>query len=128
MATKGKIECENKRSDLILKYRRTRERLKNEINCVRKEIKPVSPVSPGSEKEALPERSTEEIKEITQKLISLQSKLHKLPRNSSPTRSKNRCWATGRSRGFYRDFGLSRHVLREMGFKGLIPGLKKSSW
>ena len=56
------------------------------------------------------------------------NKLQKLPRNSSPSRRRNRCWVTGRSRGFYRDFGLSRHVLREMAHDGLIPGLTKSSW
>ena len=55
-------------------------------------------------------------------------KFEKLPRNSSPSRNRNRCWVTGRSRGFYRDFGLSRHVLREMAHEGLIPGLTKSSW
>ena len=54
--------------------------------------------------------------------------MERLPNNSAPSRGRNRCWVTGRSRGFYRDFGLSRHVLREMGNEGLIPGLKKSSW
>ena len=54
--------------------------------------------------------------------------IENLPRNSSPTRHRNRCWVTGRSRAFYRDFGLSRHVLREMAHEGLIPGLTKSSW
>jgi small subunit ribosomal protein S14 len=51
-----------------------------------------------------------------------------VPRNAAPSRHRNRWWVTGRSQGFYRDFGLSRHVLREMGNEGLIPGLKKSSW
>ena len=55
-------------------------------------------------------------------------KMEALPRNSAPSRHRNRCWVTGRSRGFYRDFGLSRHVLREMGHEGLVPGLTKSSW
>jgi ribosomal protein S14 len=50
------------------------------------------------------------------------------PHSPSPVRQRNRCWVTGRSRGFYRDFGLSRHALREMGNEGLIPGLRKSSW
>jgi small subunit ribosomal protein S14 len=54
--------------------------------------------------------------------------LQKLPRNSSPTRLKNRCMFTGRSRGYYRKFGVSRLVLREMALRGEIPGLKKSSW
>jgi len=60
--------------------------------------------------------------------LSLYKKFERIPKNSSPSRHRNRCWVTGRSRGFYRDFGLSRHVLREMGNDGLIPGLKKSSW
>jgi small subunit ribosomal protein S14 len=63
-----------------------------------------------------------------QERVTLYKKFEKIPRNSSPSRQRNRCWVTGRSRGFYRDFGLSRHVLREMGNEGLIPGLKKSSW
>lgn len=54
--------------------------------------------------------------------------LQKLPKNSSPVRLKNRCMFTGRSRGFYRKFGISRLVLREMALRGEIPGLKKASW
>ena len=54
--------------------------------------------------------------------------LQKLPRNSSPVRLKNRCMFTGRTRGYYRKFGISRLVLREMALKGEIPGLKKASW
>jgi small subunit ribosomal protein S14 len=60
--------------------------------------------------------------------LSLHAKLQKLPRNSSKIRLRNRCWKTGRPRGFYRDFGLSRNMLREMGHQGLLPGLTKSSW
>nr|YP_009745177.1 ribosomal protein S14 [Halymenia maculata]QIG87187.1 ribosomal protein S14 [Halymenia maculata] len=60
--------------------------------------------------------------------LDIQEKLQKLPRNSGPCRHRNRCWMTGRSRGFYRDFGLSRHVLREMSHDCLLPGVKKSSW
>ena len=60
--------------------------------------------------------------------MNLQKKLQALPRNSSKCRLKNRCWVTGRSRGVYRDFGLSRHVLREMSHDCLLPGVKKSSW
>ncbi|MDF1611014.1 MAG: 30S ribosomal protein S14 [Stygiobacter sp.] len=54
--------------------------------------------------------------------------LQLLPRNSSVTRIKNRCQISGRPRGYYRKFGVSRLVLREMALKGEIPGLKKSSW
>ncbi len=54
--------------------------------------------------------------------------LQKLPRNSSSVRLNNRCMFTGRVRSYYRKFGVSRLVLREMALKGEIPGLKKSSW
>ncbi len=54
--------------------------------------------------------------------------LQKLPRNASPTRLRNRCSATGRPRGYMRDFGISRNVFREMASKGLIPGVTKASW
>nr|YP_009122067.1 30S ribosomal protein S14 [Choreocolax polysiphoniae]AJH65825.1 30S ribosomal protein S14 [Choreocolax polysiphoniae] len=60
--------------------------------------------------------------------IKLQEKLQKIPRNGSKCRNRNRCWMTGRSRGVYRDFGLSRHVLREMAYECLLPGIQKSSW
>jgi small subunit ribosomal protein S14 len=55
-------------------------------------------------------------------------KLAELPRNSSATRIRNRCEITGRPRGFYRKHKLSRIALRDLGSKGLIPGLVKSSW
>jgi small subunit ribosomal protein S14 len=55
-------------------------------------------------------------------------KLAELPRNSSATRIRNRCEVTGRPRAFYRKHRLSRIALRELGSKGLIPGLLKSSW
>lgn len=54
--------------------------------------------------------------------------LHKLPRNSSPTRWKNRCSMTGRPHGYMRQFGLSRISFREHASKGEIPGITKSSW
>lgn len=55
-------------------------------------------------------------------------KLHSLKRNGAPTRVRNRCQFTGRSRGVYRKFMISRIVMREMAHKGLIPGMIKSSW
>jgi small subunit ribosomal protein S14 len=54
--------------------------------------------------------------------------LTKLPRDASPTRSKNRCQLTGRSRAYLRKFKISRIMLRELALKGMIPGLKKASW
>ncbi|HEY8381608.1 MAG TPA: 30S ribosomal protein S14 [Microvirga sp.] len=55
-------------------------------------------------------------------------KLAELPRNANPTRIRNRCEITGRPRAYYRKLGMSRIALRELGSKGLIPGLVKSSW
>ena len=55
-------------------------------------------------------------------------KLAELPRNSSATRIRNRCEVTGRPRAYYRKLKMSRIALRELGSKGLIPGLVKSSW
>jgi small subunit ribosomal protein S14 len=54
--------------------------------------------------------------------------LQKLPRDSSYTRRRNRCGLTGRSRGYYRKFGLSRSKLREIMMRGEVPGVTKASW
>ncbi|WP_282172361.1 30S ribosomal protein S14 [Cytobacillus firmus] len=54
--------------------------------------------------------------------------LRKLPRDSSPTRLKNRCQVTGRPRGYLRKFKMSRIAFREFAHKGQVPGVKKSSW
>ena len=104
MAKKSMIEREVKRQKLIQKYLKKRIQLLNELagtNGVRPTLK-------------------------DQFLISV--KLQKLPRNSSPTRYHNRCFVTGRPKGYFRDFGLSRHVLREMAHQCLLPGVTKASW
>ena len=54
--------------------------------------------------------------------------LQKLPRNAYPTRQRNRCGITGRPRGNFRKFGLARNKIRELAFKGDIPGVVKASW
>jgi len=100
MAKQGMIQREKKRERLAAKNLNKRESLKEKLRTV----------------DSFEER------------LILYKKFEQIPRNSAPSRKRNRCWVTGRSRGFYRDFGLSRHVLREMGNDGLIPGLKKSSW
>mmetsp|Transcript_12661 Transcript_12661/g.42809 ORF Transcript_12661/g.42809 Transcript_12661/m.42809 type:complete len:101 (+) Transcript_12661:8-310(+) len=100
MAKKNMIEKEKKRIALSKKYELKREEL-------RKKLK--------------------EVDSIEEKFL-VSSQLEKLPRNGMKVRIKNRCWVTGRSRSYYRDFGLARHSLREMAHEGLLPGLKKSSW
>lgn len=100
MAKKSMIQREIKKGKLINKYKKKRQEIKDLINSI----------------------------ENFENKIKLQQKLQSLPRNSAKCRSRNRCWMTGRSRGFYRNFGLSRHVLREMSHACLLPGIKKSSW
>jgi small subunit ribosomal protein S14 len=56
------------------------------------------------------------------------AKFEKLPRNASPVRLRNRCRLTGRPRGVFRKFGLSRNKLREIAFRGEVPGMTKASW
>jgi small subunit ribosomal protein S14 len=54
--------------------------------------------------------------------------IQQLPRNANPTRKRNRCALTGRPRGTFRKFGLARSKIREIAFRGEIPGLTKASW
>ena len=56
------------------------------------------------------------------------AKLQALPRDASPTRIKNRCQVSGRSKGYYRKFKMSRIALRELALQGLLPGVTKASW
>ena len=60
--------------------------------------------------------------------LTIHLKLQKLPRNSSSTRLMNRCAVTGRPKSVYRYFNLSRQVIREMAYEGLLPGVVKASW
>ena len=69
----------------------------------------------------------DESKDDTERLIA-RLKMAEVPRNGNPTRVRNRCELTGRSRAYYRKFRLSRIMLRELANKGLIPGVVKSSW
>lgn len=100
MAKKSMIEREKKREEIVEKYADKRQALIEEFQ------------NATSQREKL----------------ELHRQIQQLPRNSSRTRLRNRCWVTGRSRGVYRDFGLSRHVFREWAHQGLLPGVVKSSW
>ena len=101
MAKKSMIARENKRSKLVDKYEVKRRALKEIIR---------NPKTSIQDQEAA--------------LLKLQ----KLPRDSSPSRQRNRCNITGRPHGFYRKFGLSRNKLREATMRGDVPGLSKASW
>src|SRR6266550_3865012 len=75
----------------------------------------------------LKEIANDESRDETERLIA-RLKMAELPRNGNPTRVRNRCELTGRSRAYYRKFRLSRIMLRDLANKGLIPGVTKSSW
>jgi small subunit ribosomal protein S14 len=60
--------------------------------------------------------------------LEIHRRIQRLPRNSAPNRLRNRCWATGKPRGVYRDFGLCRNQLRARAHRGELPGVVKSSW
>lgn len=63
-----------------------------------------------------------------QEIFVINEKLQKLPRNSSPLRLRNRCWKTGKPRGYSRFFGLCRNAIRELAHDCFLPGVTKSSW
>lgn len=100
MAKKSSIKKNNKRIGLMKKFQAKRQSLKEQIK---------------------------QTSSLDQKW-ELQKELQLLPRNSAPSRIYRRCFLTGRPRGVYRDFGLSRHVLREMAHECLLPGVTKASW
>ena len=101
MAKKSQINRDNKRKALIAKYAAKRAELRQRLGD--------------------PNVSIEEKFEI-------QEQFAKLPRNSCPTRLNSRCEVSGRSRSYYRKFGISRIALRELTLRGQLPGMRKSSW
>lgn len=101
MAKKSSIEKNNRRKKLVKSYAGRRARLLAIAN---------------DETKSMEER------------FAARLKLAELPRNANPTRVRNRCEVTGRPRAYYRKLKMSRVALRELGSKGVIPGLTKSSW
>jgi small subunit ribosomal protein S14 len=71
---------------------------------------------------------TENAQRSDEERYAARLELQKLPRNANPSRLRNRCALTGRPRGTFRMFGLGRNKIRELAFKGDIPGLVKASW
>ena len=106
MAKKSMIQREIKRKCLVNRFSKKRKIVKQKLRDIM--------LNPNDN--------------MYEETLKLQEKLQKFPRNSLKIRKRNRCWKTGRSRGFYRDFGLSRHVMREMAHEGLLPGVIKASW
>ncbi len=101
MAKKSKIAKNLKRIELVARFRKRRESLLKIIN---------DPSLPDAERE------------------EARRKFNNIPRDASPTRVRVRCGVTGRPRGNYRKFRLSRNKFRELALQGLLPGVTKSSW
>ena len=101
MAKTSMIEREKRRARAVKKYAAKRAKLKEQIRD--------------------PKASQED------RMAAVEA-LQKLPRDSSPSRVRNRCELTGRSRGVYKKFGLGRNKLREATMRGDVPGLRKASW
>lgn len=101
MAKTNMVEREKRRARIVKKYATKRAQLKELIRS--------------------PKTSPED-------RAAAQVKFQQLPRDASPSRQRNRCAITGRSRGVYRKFGLSRVKIREVAMRGEIPGLSKASW
>lgn len=100
MAKKSMLQRELKRQNLVKKYLEKRKLLLKEL------------------------KSATSLEQI----FVLNEKLQKLPKNSSPIRLRNRCWKTGKPRGYSRFFGLCRNALRELALDCFLPGVTKASW
>ena len=101
MAKSSMVAREAKRAKLVLRYAKKRQVLRDLVR---------SPNSSFDEK------------------MNAVAELQALPRDSSPSRQRNRCRVSGRPHGYYRKFGLARNKLREAAMRGDIPGLTKASW
>ena len=101
MAKSSMVARENKRAKLVKKYAAKRDALRATVKS--------STASFDEKMEAV-------------------AKLQAMPRDSSPSRQRNRCRVSGRPHGFYRKFGLARNKLREAAMRGDVPGLAKASW
>jgi small subunit ribosomal protein S14 len=101
MAKTSQINRDNKRKKLIERYAAQRAELRKKLKDANVSI---------------------------EEKIEVQEKFSKLPRNSCPTRLNRRCEVSGRSKGYYRKFGISRIALRELALRGQLPGMRKSSW
>ncbi len=101
MASQRRIAKNNERKRLVVVYRERRNELRSRVKD-----------------QTIPQ----EERELAMRQLS------QLPRDSSPSRVRNRCNMTGRSRAYYRKFGLSRIAMRELALRGDLPGVTKSSW
>ncbi|OUU79595.1 MAG: 30S ribosomal protein S14 [Gammaproteobacteria bacterium TMED78] len=97
-------------------------------SMIEREIKRVALAKKYSSKRANYKKIILDVNSTDEEKHDAQIKLQSLPRDSSPSRQRNRCSITGRPHGYTRKFGLARNKLREGTMKGEIPGLSKASW
>ncbi len=98
------------------------------LALINRQLKREKLVARFSKKRAALQATIENPKVSDEDRYAARLKLQALPRNSNPTRLRNRCAITGRPRGVFRKFGLGRNKLREYAMKGEIPGIVKASW
>ncbi len=97
-------------------------------SLIQRELKRTQMVAKYAKKYAELKAAANDAKKSDEERYASRLELQKLPRNAYPTRQRNRCGITGRPRGTFRKFGLGRNKIRELAFKGDIPGVVKASW
>ncbi len=112
MATKAVIARENKRAKLNRKYIAKYNSYKQELQRLY----------------VLLDDQNQDHDKIISQIDEYQTLLQRIPRNATTKRRRNRCYLTGRPRGVYRKFKLSRNMLRKLAMLGLVPGVRKASW
>ena len=98
------------------------------VALIQRELKRAKLVAKFAKKHAELKAVANDVSKSEEERDAARLALQKLPRNANPTRQRNRCELTGRSRGVYRKFSLGRHKLREATMRGDVPGLRKASW
>jgi small subunit ribosomal protein S14 len=98
------------------------------LSLIQRELKREQLVAKYAKKYAELRAIASDAKKSDEERDAARAALQKLPRNANPTRQRNRCGQTGRPRGTFRKFGLARNKIRELAFKGDIPGVVKASW
>lgn len=98
------------------------------LSLIEREKKRAKLVAKYAEKRAALEAIVADQSKSEEERYEARLELQQLPRNANPTRQRNRCAITGRPRGTFRKFGLARNKIREIAFRGEIPGLTKASW